>query len=67
MTLVLRRDWFKSTRSTATSHCLETAFGHDGDVHVRDSKNPHGGMLTFDSSAWMDFIAAVKIDQLSQP
>jgi hypothetical protein len=66
MTLALRRDWFKSTRSAGASHCLETAFGHDGDVYVRDSKNPQGGILTFDSSAWTDFIAAVKIDQLTQ-
>jgi hypothetical protein len=50
----------KSTRSAASIHCLETAFGHDGNVFVRDSKNPQGGILTFDCSMWSNFVAAVK-------
>ncbi|MEU8610348.1 DUF397 domain-containing protein [Actinoplanes sp. NPDC048791] len=66
MTLALRKNWFKSTRSAGASHCLETAFGHDGNIYVRDSKNPQGGTLSFDTSAWADFIEAVKIDHLSR-
>jgi hypothetical protein len=66
MTHTLRRDWFKSTRSMADSHCLEAAFGADGDVSVRDSKNPEGGVLSFESPAWTAFLAGVKSGDFSR-
>ncbi|WP_217189648.1 DUF397 domain-containing protein, partial [Streptomyces buecherae] len=31
-----------------------------GTVPVRDSKNPHGPALAFDTSAWSAFVAGVK-------
>lgn len=78
MTPALRKGWFKSTRSAAASHCVETAFGRAygqafgrdlcqvGDVHVRDSKNRRGGVLSFDSATWIDFISGVKSGEFGQ-
>jgi hypothetical protein len=51
--------FLKSSRSSATGNCVEvgTAGNH---IHVRDSKNPDGPMLTFTSHEWEAFIAGVK-------
>ncbi len=50
--------WFKSTRSANNGQCVEVAFV-DGDVAVRDSKNPTGPALVFSASEWSAFIAGV--------
>lgn len=53
--------WNKSSHSYPNSNCVETATGC-GQVHVRDSKNPDGGVLTFSPGEWMAFLAGAKRD-----
>lgn len=53
--------WKKSSRSNGTggSNCLEVAdltFG----VAIRDSKDPSGPALVFDTGAWEGFLEDVK-------
>lgn len=48
--------WRKSSAS-ATSNCVEIACSETM-IHVRDSKNPGGPMLSFTRGAWLTFLAA---------
>ena len=49
--------WRKSSRSSGGA-CVEVA--REGDiVHVRDSKDRSGPVLTFDRDAFRDFLATV--------
>ncbi|MER6143171.1 DUF397 domain-containing protein [Streptomyces sparsogenes] len=55
--------WFKSSYSNNGGNCVEVAanlVASRGIVPVRDSKEPHGPALVFESSAWSSFVAAVK-------
>ncbi|RZB14152.1 DUF397 domain-containing protein [Streptomyces sp. F001] len=49
--------WFKSTYSDGGGgNCVEVA--HDMDsIHIRDSKNPAGPVLTVSGEAWAAFLA----------
>ena len=52
--------WTKSSQSYSDD-CLEWAIAPDGNaVHVRDSKDRSGPMLTFTRSEWAAFVAGVK-------
>lgn len=51
--------WFKSSRSGGAKECVEVAFLEAGMVGVRDSKNPTGPALVFDSGAWDSFTVEV--------
>jgi len=51
--------WRKSRRSTGTGNCVEVADNLPGRVLVRDSKDPHGPILTFSPKAWVTFTANV--------
>ncbi|WP_328739154.1 DUF397 domain-containing protein [Streptomyces erythrochromogenes] len=49
--------WFKSSYSSgAGGECVEVA-NAVGSVHVRDSKNRTGAMLSFDAQQWATFVA----------
>lgn len=50
--------WFKSTRSQPSGACVEVA-DLSGVVGVRDSKDPDGGHLAVDPTAWRSFTALV--------
>jgi hypothetical protein len=48
--------WFKSSYSSDQGgNCVEVAVG-PGTVHVRDSKNPDGPILTVTPDAWAAFV-----------
>jgi Domain of unknown function (DUF397) len=53
-------DWFKSSYSGANGGCVETRHRIDGDMDVRDSKDPEGPSFTFSAAAWAAFVAEVK-------
>ncbi|WP_078500606.1 DUF397 domain-containing protein [Wenjunlia vitaminophila] len=49
--------WRKSSYSgSGGGDCIEIACAEDT-VHVRDSKDPEGPMLTFSSTQWLTFIS----------
>jgi Domain of unknown function (DUF397) len=50
--------WQRSGRCD-TSACVEVAF-HEGDVVLRDSKNPDGPVLHFTRQEWEAFVAGVE-------
>lgn len=53
--------WRKSTFSSeGSSNCVEIAFGDDGSIFIRDSKDPSGPSLTFTESEWDAFVAGAK-------
>ncbi|MFD4995836.1 DUF397 domain-containing protein [Streptomyces buecherae] len=54
--------WIKSSYSSNGGACVEVAtnLASHGTVPVRDSKDPHGPTLIFDTSAWSTFVASVR-------
>jgi hypothetical protein len=53
--------WIKSSYSGVSGgDCVEAAAVRPGVVVVRDSKNPSGVMLSFDSEDWNDFLRRIK-------
>ena len=57
--------WHKSTWSTDTG-CVEVRVGTDR-VHVRDSKDREGAVLTFTSAEWRAFLAGVHGGEFELP
>ncbi|MEU4263907.1 DUF397 domain-containing protein [Streptomyces argenteolus] len=52
--------WRKSSYSNGTGgDCVEVADGLAGIVPVRDSKVPHGPVLTVAAPAWTSFVIAL--------
>ncbi|MGW4740554.1 DUF397 domain-containing protein [Nocardia xishanensis] len=54
-----RLDWRTSSYSGAGENCVEVAPGN-GAVHLRHSKRPADGTITFDSAAWSRFVCEVR-------
>lgn len=53
--------WRKSSYSeNGQGGCVEVSDGYPHGVPVRDSKDPHGPALIFESAAWSSFVDAVK-------
>ncbi|MFE6777531.1 DUF397 domain-containing protein [Streptomyces sp. NPDC057702] len=55
--------WLKSSHSNGGGgNCVEWAptAATSGTVPVRDSKDPHGPTLAFDTAAWTAFVGAVQ-------
>lgn len=52
--------WFKSSRSSKASECVEVAFidAEASHVGVRDSKNPNDSALIFSGKEWDRFLAS---------
>lgn len=56
--------WRKSSHSgNGGADCVEVARNLPGVVAVRDSKDPHGSVLTLEPAQWWGFIADVKAGQ----
>ncbi|HEX5349615.1 MAG TPA: DUF397 domain-containing protein [Pseudonocardiaceae bacterium] len=55
--------WRKSTRSNSQAQCVEVA-DLPGGRAVRDSKDPDGPWLEFNSAQWSAFTAGVRTGQL---
>ncbi|MEV0690935.1 DUF397 domain-containing protein [Streptomyces sp. NPDC050388] len=53
--------WRKSTYSNGDGgNCLEVCDAHTAVVPVRDSKVPHGPVLTITAPAWTSFVTSLK-------
>lgn len=52
--------WIKSTASNATGQCVETASIKEGEILVRNSRDPEGPILAFTKAEWIAFIAGAK-------
>ncbi|MEV0298190.1 DUF397 domain-containing protein [Nocardia sp. NPDC050710] len=60
-------EWFKSRRSQAGQECVEVAWLNNGNVGVRDSKNPTGPALIFTPGEWDAFTAGVADGEFNRP
>ncbi|MFJ1458322.1 DUF397 domain-containing protein [Nocardia sp. N2S4-5] len=58
--------WFKSSYSESGSQCVEVAWLPEGNVGVRDSKNPTGPALTFTPSEWDAFAQGMHAGRFEQ-
>jgi hypothetical protein len=47
-------------RSSGGDNCVEVSFADNGDVGVRDSKNPTGPVLEFTPPEWASFTSGVR-------
>ncbi|MET8181928.1 DUF397 domain-containing protein [Streptomyces sp. NPDC005336] len=57
--------WRKSSYSNQDGGaCIEVSDDFAAVVPVRDSKNPHGPVITFAADAWTSFVTAVKRGEL---
>ena len=54
--------WFKSSRSSPTGQCVESARLSDG-MAVRDSKHPDGPVLLFSADKWRAFTEGVNLSE----
>ncbi|MFF8634418.1 DUF397 domain-containing protein [Streptomyces pilosus] len=53
--------WFRSSYSNgAGGECVECAI-HDDAIHVRDSKDEEGAVITVGGEAWAPFVAAFRL------
>jgi Domain of unknown function (DUF397) len=59
--------WIKSSLSFSNGNCVQVARLPEGQVGVRDSKNPHGAVLRFTSAEWRAFLAAARREEFDGP
>jgi hypothetical protein len=48
--------WRKATASQGNSNCVEVRAGAAGNIHVRNSRDPHGATLEFKPGEWDAFL-----------
>ncbi|UNZ16944.1 DUF397 domain-containing protein [Streptomyces sp. 891-h] len=62
---VAAASWRKSSYSNSDGGaCVEVSDDFATLIPVRDSKNPHGPVLTFAADGWSAFVSAVKDGEL---
>lgn len=59
--------WAKSSRSGNNGNCVEVAFLSEGNVALRDSKDPEGPVLRFNRGEWSAFVDGVVDGELRHP
>ncbi|GAB2613248.1 hypothetical protein Aab01nite_69300 [Paractinoplanes abujensis] len=59
-----RPKWYRSTRCSGGT-CVEVAPAQNGNVLIRDSKDPEGPALSFTEDEWLAFVAGVKAGDFS--
>ena len=52
--------WVKSSLSYSNGNCVEVASLPDGEIGVRDSKNPDGPVLRFTPDEWRAFVGGAR-------
>jgi Domain of unknown function (DUF397) len=52
--------WVKSSLSFSNSNCVEVASLPDGEIGVRDSKDPDGPVLRFTADEWHAFLGGAR-------
>jgi hypothetical protein len=59
--------WHKSSFSNGNggANCVEVRRSQDGQVHVRDSKDPEGPQLHFTPDEWKAFVSGAKADEFA--
>lgn len=48
--------WRTSSYSGGNGECVEVGWARTAGMAVRDSKDPNGGILTFDQADWRAFL-----------
>jgi hypothetical protein len=62
------RGWYRSSRCSSESACVEVALLDDDEVGIRDSKLPaSSAYLTVGRQAWTAFVHDVKVGRLDRP
>jgi Domain of unknown function (DUF397) len=59
--------WIKSSRSLSNGGCVEMTHLPGGQIGVRDSKNPEGGILRITSAGWHAFLAGARRGEFDSP
>jgi Domain of unknown function (DUF397) len=59
--------WIKSSLSMSNGNCVEVTRLADGQIGVRDSKNPHGAILRFTFAGWRAFLAGARRGEFDGP
>jgi hypothetical protein len=54
------RKWIKATASTGNGACVEATSVKEGEILVRNSRDPEGPILSFTKAEWIAFLAGVK-------
>jgi hypothetical protein len=52
--------WVKSSLSYSNGNCVEVASLPDGEIGVRDSKDPDGPVLRFTPGEWRAFLGGAR-------
>ena len=52
--------WIKSSASQGNGACVETRSVKEGEILVRNSRDPEGPILSFTKAEWVAFVAGVK-------
>jgi hypothetical protein len=52
--------WITSSLSYSNGNCVQAARLADGQIGVRDSKNPQGAILRFTPGEWQAFLAGTR-------
>jgi hypothetical protein len=60
MSTVSKPEWVKSSLSFANGNCAEVADLKNGEVGVRNSRDPNGPVLAFTGEEWRAFLGGVR-------